>query len=257
MLQGCAGAVPIRGDLSLHGERFTGAVADGAAFQVKLQRSRHIIDVPTDRTILQAVHDVVPAISVGCERCLRRLPRHHLPAVTRSRSGAACHPSGCAGGGANRCEHTGLLHHHFSVITLAHLVTPCHQETRNGNSYRGFRFPRVNCIFNKRSRSEGVAGVPLQADAHLFMSVDSTDMNRYSGSIDLPTATARFIGQLVVKFAYATVGDWPSYGCQARLIFALLLASNATARRGAVSMSTWGPPVRDTTCTADCSCPEG
>jgi hypothetical protein len=99
--------------------------------------------------------------------------------------------------------------------------------------------------------------VPLQADAYLFMSVASTDMNRYSEYTDLSTATARFIGQLVVKLAYTTVGDWPSYGRQARLIFALLLASNATVHCGAVSMSTWGPPVRDTTCTAGCSCPEG
>lgn len=81
--------------------------------------------------------------------------------------------------------------------------------------------------------------MPLQAYDHLFMSVDSTDMNSFSGSIDLPMATVRFIGQVIVKCAYATVGDRPSYGRQARFIFALLRVSNATARRGAVSMSTW------------------
>jgi ferredoxin-NADP reductase/DMSO/TMAO reductase YedYZ heme-binding membrane subunit len=68
MLQTVREQFLIRGDLSLHSERFTGTVADGAAFQVKLQRSRHILDVPANRTILQAVRDVVPAISVGCEQ---------------------------------------------------------------------------------------------------------------------------------------------------------------------------------------------
>jgi ferredoxin len=65
---GSAGADPDPSDLSLHSERFTGTAADGAAFQVELQRSQQIVDVPTNRTILQAVHDVVPTVSVGCEQ---------------------------------------------------------------------------------------------------------------------------------------------------------------------------------------------
>jgi ferredoxin-NADP reductase/DMSO/TMAO reductase YedYZ heme-binding membrane subunit len=68
MMQAVREQVLIRGDLSLHSERFTCTVTGGAAFQVELLRSRHIIDVPTNRTILQAVHDVVPAISAGCEQ---------------------------------------------------------------------------------------------------------------------------------------------------------------------------------------------
>jgi ferredoxin-NADP reductase/DMSO/TMAO reductase YedYZ heme-binding membrane subunit len=69
MLQAVQQRVATRPDLSLHYERFTGATAaGGTAFQVKLQRSRHVLDVPDNRTVLQAVRDVVPGISVGCEQ---------------------------------------------------------------------------------------------------------------------------------------------------------------------------------------------
>lgn len=81
--------------------------------------------------------------------------------------------------------------------------------------------------------------MPLQGYDFLFMSVDSTDMNSFCGSIDPSMGTARFIDQVVVKSAYATVGDWPSYRHQARFISVLLLACIATSRRGAVLMSTW------------------
>jgi ferredoxin-NADP reductase/DMSO/TMAO reductase YedYZ heme-binding membrane subunit len=61
--------VAARSDLGLHSERFTGtAPGAGAAFQVELRRSQRVIDVPANRTVLQAVRDVVPAISAGCEQ---------------------------------------------------------------------------------------------------------------------------------------------------------------------------------------------
>ena len=66
----------------------------------------------------------------------------------------------------------------------------------------------------------GAVGVPLQAYDYPFI-----------GSIDLLTAMIRFIGQIVVKFAYGAVGDWPSYGRQARLIFALILAGTPAVDR--------------------------
>jgi ferredoxin-NADP reductase len=70
MLEAVQQRVLARGDLSLHSERFVGAAvaADGAAFQVQLQRSQHVLDVPHNRTVLQAVRDVVPDVSVGCEQ---------------------------------------------------------------------------------------------------------------------------------------------------------------------------------------------
>lgn len=61
--------VAARPDLSLHSERFTGtAVGDGTACQVELRRTGRIIDVPADRTLLQAIHEVLPDIGVGCEQ---------------------------------------------------------------------------------------------------------------------------------------------------------------------------------------------
>ena len=69
MLHAVQQRVATRADLSLHYARFTGATAaGGAAFQVELQRSQHVLDVPDNRTVLQAVRDVVPSISVGCEQ---------------------------------------------------------------------------------------------------------------------------------------------------------------------------------------------
>ena len=79
MLQAVQQRIQTRSDLSLHYERFTGTTdTGGAAFQVRLQRSQSVIDVPNNRTIIQAVRDVLPNISVGCEtRNLRRVPHHH------------------------------------------------------------------------------------------------------------------------------------------------------------------------------------
>lgn len=69
MLQAVQQRVVTRVDLSLHYECFTAATAaGGAAFQVQLHRSRHVLDVPENRTVLQAVRDVVPSISAGCEQ---------------------------------------------------------------------------------------------------------------------------------------------------------------------------------------------
>ncbi|HEV7453138.1 MAG TPA: 2Fe-2S iron-sulfur cluster binding domain-containing protein, partial [Pseudonocardiaceae bacterium] len=56
-------------DLSLHVERFTGTTASGgAAFQVELRRTGRVIDVPADRTVLQAVREVLPSVPAGCEQ---------------------------------------------------------------------------------------------------------------------------------------------------------------------------------------------
>ena len=69
LLQTVQEHVATRPDLSLHSERFAGTAASGgAAFQIELLRSQRVIDVPTNRTVLQAVRDVVPTISTGCEQ---------------------------------------------------------------------------------------------------------------------------------------------------------------------------------------------
>ncbi|MCU1611428.1 MAG: hypothetical protein JWM45_3344 [Pseudonocardiales bacterium] len=69
LLQAVQEHVATRPDLSLHSERFAGTAASGgAAFQIELLRSQRVIDVPTNRTVLQAVRDVVPTISTGCEQ---------------------------------------------------------------------------------------------------------------------------------------------------------------------------------------------
>ncbi len=61
--------VAARPDLTLHSERFTGvAVGAGNAFQVELRRTGCIIEVPADRTVLQAVRDVLPAVAFGCQQ---------------------------------------------------------------------------------------------------------------------------------------------------------------------------------------------
>jgi ferredoxin-NADP reductase len=60
--------VAARPDLSVHSERFTDTTAGGVAFQVELRRSGCVIDVPADRTVLQAVRDVIPSVVYGCEQ---------------------------------------------------------------------------------------------------------------------------------------------------------------------------------------------
>ncbi|MGH3685685.1 MAG: 2Fe-2S iron-sulfur cluster-binding protein [Pseudonocardiaceae bacterium] len=60
--------IATRPDLRLHSELFTGAAAGGAAFRVELRRTGRVINVPTDRTVLQAIRDVVPTVSAGCEQ---------------------------------------------------------------------------------------------------------------------------------------------------------------------------------------------
>ncbi len=61
--------VVARPDLSLHSQRFTGTAASGgAALRVELHRTGCIIDVPANRSVLQAVRDVLPAVPAGCEQ---------------------------------------------------------------------------------------------------------------------------------------------------------------------------------------------
>jgi ferredoxin-NADP reductase len=56
-------------DLRLHSEPFSGTPAGGgAALYVELRRTGRIINVPADRTVLQAIRDVAPAVSTGCEQ---------------------------------------------------------------------------------------------------------------------------------------------------------------------------------------------
>jgi ferredoxin-NADP reductase/DMSO/TMAO reductase YedYZ heme-binding membrane subunit len=69
MLHAVRERVAPRLDLRLHSEPFTGTAIDGgAALHVELRRTGRIINVPADRTILQAIRDIVPAVSVGCEQ---------------------------------------------------------------------------------------------------------------------------------------------------------------------------------------------
>jgi ferredoxin-NADP reductase/DMSO/TMAO reductase YedYZ heme-binding membrane subunit len=70
MLHAVRERVAARPDLSLHVERFTGAASGGGAFQVELNRTGRVIDVPADRTVLQAVRDVLPSVAYGCEQGL-------------------------------------------------------------------------------------------------------------------------------------------------------------------------------------------
>lgn len=66
--------VAARPDLSLHSELFVGELVAGggatgsAAFHVELHRTGLVIDVPGDRSVLQAVRDVLPAVPAGCEQ---------------------------------------------------------------------------------------------------------------------------------------------------------------------------------------------
>ncbi|MGH3718404.1 MAG: 2Fe-2S iron-sulfur cluster-binding protein [Pseudonocardiaceae bacterium] len=69
MLRAVRAQVATRPDLSLHSEPFTGTAASGgAALRVELRRTGRIVTVPADRTVLQAIRDVVPGICAGCEQ---------------------------------------------------------------------------------------------------------------------------------------------------------------------------------------------
>jgi ferredoxin-NADP reductase len=69
MLRAVQERVAKRPDLCLHSEPFTGTAAGGgAALDVELRRTGRIINVPPDRSVLQAVRDVTPGISTGCEQ---------------------------------------------------------------------------------------------------------------------------------------------------------------------------------------------
>jgi len=58
-----------RPHLTLHTELFAGGgPTGGAAFHVELRRTGRIIEVPGDRSVLQAVREVLPAVAAGCEQ---------------------------------------------------------------------------------------------------------------------------------------------------------------------------------------------
>jgi ferredoxin-NADP reductase len=65
--------IDARPALRLHTELFvgggpTGGPTGGAAFHVELSRTGRVIAVPDDRTVLQAVRDVLPTFPAGCEQ---------------------------------------------------------------------------------------------------------------------------------------------------------------------------------------------
>jgi ferredoxin-NADP reductase/DMSO/TMAO reductase YedYZ heme-binding membrane subunit len=69
MLDAVQERVATRPDLRLHSEPFAGTAArGGAALYVELRRTGRIVNVPTDRSVLQAIRDVTPAVSTGCEQ---------------------------------------------------------------------------------------------------------------------------------------------------------------------------------------------
>jgi ferredoxin-NADP reductase/DMSO/TMAO reductase YedYZ heme-binding membrane subunit len=69
LLQAVREQVAARPDLTLHTELFSGSgPTSGAAFHVELRRTGRIVDVPGDRTILQVVREVLPALAAGCEQ---------------------------------------------------------------------------------------------------------------------------------------------------------------------------------------------
>jgi ferredoxin-NADP reductase len=69
LLQAVRDRVANRPDLTLHTELFAGGgPTGGAAFRVELRRTGCTVDVPGDRTVLQAVRDVLPGVTAGCER---------------------------------------------------------------------------------------------------------------------------------------------------------------------------------------------
>ncbi|MBO0872897.1 MAG: oxidoreductase [Pseudonocardia sp.] len=69
MIDSMAELVATRPDLSLHTERFSPPKqAHGAAFDVELRRSGTTVRVASDQTILQAVSDLAPSVTGGCEQ---------------------------------------------------------------------------------------------------------------------------------------------------------------------------------------------
>jgi ferredoxin-NADP reductase/DMSO/TMAO reductase YedYZ heme-binding membrane subunit len=69
MLDAVQERVATRPDLRLHSEPFVGTAASGgAALYVELRRTGRIVNVPADRSVLQAIRDVTPAVSTGCEQ---------------------------------------------------------------------------------------------------------------------------------------------------------------------------------------------
>ncbi|HKS52504.1 MAG TPA: iron-sulfur cluster-binding domain-containing protein, partial [Pseudonocardiaceae bacterium] len=69
LLTGVRERVANRPDLTLHTELFAGGgPTGGAAFHVELRRAGRVIDVPGDRSVLQAVRDVLPTVASGCEQ---------------------------------------------------------------------------------------------------------------------------------------------------------------------------------------------
>jgi ferredoxin-NADP reductase len=58
-----------RPDLTLHMELFAGGGhSGGAAFDVELRRTGRTVKVPGDRTVLQAVREVLPTVTANCEQ---------------------------------------------------------------------------------------------------------------------------------------------------------------------------------------------
>jgi ferredoxin-NADP reductase len=69
MLRAVRERVATRPELRLHSEPFTGtATGTGAALDVELRRTGRVITVPADRTVLQAIRDILPAALAGCEQ---------------------------------------------------------------------------------------------------------------------------------------------------------------------------------------------
>ncbi|MGH3867669.1 MAG: 2Fe-2S iron-sulfur cluster-binding protein [Pseudonocardiaceae bacterium] len=75
MMRAVRERVTTRGDLRLHSEPFSGtgpltgtATGTETALCVELRRTGRVITVPADRTVLQAIRDVVPTVSAGCEQ---------------------------------------------------------------------------------------------------------------------------------------------------------------------------------------------
>jgi len=69
LLTGVRERVANRPDLTLHTELFAGGrPTGGAAFHVELRRAGRVIDVPGDRSVLQAIRDVLPTVASGCEQ---------------------------------------------------------------------------------------------------------------------------------------------------------------------------------------------
>jgi ferredoxin-NADP reductase/DMSO/TMAO reductase YedYZ heme-binding membrane subunit len=69
LLQAVREQVAGRPDLTLHTELFSGSgPTSGAAFHVELRRTGRVVEVSGDRTVLEAVREVMPAVAAGCEQ---------------------------------------------------------------------------------------------------------------------------------------------------------------------------------------------